>query len=209
MARFALNDMRAFYCELVSVYEKYGISIEEDLGRRNMLMSSLQEKMFARQIRKIYPSTSSDGKTGEPDIIIPEINSELECKLTSRNKSGSWALQTDYNTLGNKGQLDYLYVLASRDFSEFAVLFFEGLTCDDFHPPSPGSKGKSRIRLRGALEKCTIVFGDAFDKSLAYISDATAVLSDESATYDQRKKALKRIDYWKKTGSVSFELEAA
>ena len=209
MAHSALQDMQGFYSELSNVYEKYDISIEEDLGRRNMLMSSLQEKMFANQIKKIYPTTRSDGKTGEPDIIIPELNSELECKLTSRNKSGSWALQTDYNTLKNKVKLDYLYVLASRDFTEFAVLFFEGLTCDDFHFPAPGSKGKSRMKLRSALEKCTVIFGDAFDKSQLYINDAAMVLNDKRSTNSQRKKAQSRIDYWEKTGSVSFTLEAA
>jgi len=209
MARNALQDMQRFYSDLSEVYTRYDISIEEDLGRRNMLMSSLQEKMFARQIKEIYPSTSSDGKTGEPDIIIPELNSELECKLTSKNKSGSWALQTDYNTLSNKVKLDYLYVLASRDFTEFAVLFFEGLTCDDFHFPAPGSKGKSRMKLRSALEKCTVIFGDAFDKSELYINDATAVLNNKSATSGERLKAQNRIDYWQKTGRVSFTLEAA
>ena len=209
MAADALHDMQAFYSSLTSVYQQYGISIEEDLGRRNMLMSSLQEKMFARQISKVYPKTRSDGKTGEPDIIIPELNSELECKLTSKNKSGSWALQTDYNTLGSKGKLDYLYLLASRDFSEFAVLFFDGLTCDDFHPPAPGSKGKSRMRVRQSLKKCTVVLGNAFDKSELYISDAQAVLSDKKSTLQQRQKAEKRIKYWTKTGSVSFSLEAA
>lgn len=209
MAQEALRDMQGFYVELSAVYEKYGISVEEDLGRRNMLMSSLQEKMFAKQISKIYPNTRSDGKTGEPDIIIPEINSELECKLTSRNKSGSWALQTDYNTLASKGTLDYLYVLASRDFSEFAVLFFEGLTCDDFYYPAPGSKGKSRMKLKSSLNKCTVVLGDAFDKSKFYIADAKSVLADEYSTLAQRKKAEKRIKYWSNTGSVTFNLEAA
>ena len=209
MARQALRDMQNFYSELTSVYEKYDISVEEDLGRRNMLMSSLQEKMFAAQISKIYPMTRSDGKTGEPDIIIPELNSELECKLTSKNKSGSWALQTDYNSLASKGSLDYLYVLASRDFSEFAVLFFEGLTCDDFHLPAPGSKGKSRMKLSQSLKKCTVLVGDAFDKSKSYISDASNVLKDALSTETQRTKAQKRIDYWSKTSNITFELEVA
>lgn len=209
MASSALQDMQAFYSSLADVYQQYDISIEEDLGRRNMLMSSLQEKMFAKQISKVYPRTRSDGKTGEPDIIIPEINSELECKLTSKNKSGSWALQTDYHTLSAKGSLDYLYVLASRDFSEFAVLFFEGLTCDDFHYPAPGSRGKSRMKVSNSLKKCTVMVGDAFDKSKEYISDATIVLNDSSSTVLEKQHAEKRIKYWTKTGRVSFSLEAA
>ena len=209
MSEAALEGMRGFYNELLELYGKYEIELEDDLGRRNMLMSSLQEKMFAKEISSVYKSAYSNGKTGEPDIVIPEIDSELECKLTSRNKSGSWQLQTDYNTLSNKGSLDYLYVLASRDFSEFAVLFFEGLTCEDFHYPSPGSKGKSRMKLATALKKCTAVYGDIFDKSTGYIEDASAVIESTDTTAKQKQKAEQRIEYWKNKASVSFTLEAA
>lgn len=208
MAETALQNMQNFYSELLDLYGRFNIELENDLGRRNMLMSSLQEKMFAEQIRKVYKSAESNGKTGEPDIVIPEINSELECKLTSRNKSGSWQLQTDYNTLSNKGELDYLYVLASRDFSEFAVLFFSGLTCDDFHPPASGSKGKSRMKMSSAMKKCVPVYGNIFDKSSKYIESATLELANAS-TLKQQEKANQRIKYWTNTTSVSFLLEAA
>ena len=209
MAEAALQNMRHFYSELADLYGRFNIGLENDLGRRNMLMSSLQEKMFAEQVKLVYESAYSNGKTGEPDIVIPEINSELECKLTSRNKSGSWQLQTDYNTLLNKGKLDYLYVLASPDFSEFAVLFFEGLTCDDFHFPSPGSRGKSRMKLSAALKKCVPVYGDILDKSTSYITDAKSVLNDKNASNPMRIKAKKRISYWENSTSVSYVLEAA
>ena len=72
----------------------------------------------------MFAGTAANGKTGEPDIIIPVLECELECKLTSRNRSGSWALQSDYNTLKRKGSVDHLYVLASDEFDKFAVLFF-------------------------------------------------------------------------------------
>lgn len=205
----ALSEMKGFYTDLLDLYRKYEINLEEDLGRRNMLMSSLQEKTFAKQIKVLYPSTFSDGKTGEPDIVISEIDAELECKLTSKNKSGSWALQTDYNTLRNKGSLDYLYVLASRDFSEFAVLFFEKLTCDDFHPPASGSKGKSRMKVASAIRKCTILHGDIIDNGSAFIEAALNTIGDESATPSQLEKAKKRYKYWKNNTSISFELRAA
>jgi hypothetical protein len=209
MAGAALQSMQCFYSELLDLYGRFNIKLEGDLGRRNMLMSSLQEKTFAEQIKNVYETAHSDGKTGEPDIVIPEINSELECKLTSKNKSGSWQLQTDYNTLTNKKELDYLYVLASADFSEFAVLFFEGLTCDDFHFPSPGSKGKSRMKLSVALKKCIPIYGTILDKSLSYIEDASATLSNKESTVKQLEKAEKRLKYWRNTTSVSFILEAA
>jgi len=207
MSRLALAEMKNFYSELLDLYRKFEIDIEGDIGRRNMLMSSLQEKTFAKQIKSRFQSTYSNGKTGEPDIIIPEVNGELECKLTSKNKSGSWSLQTDYKALSNKGSLDYLYVLASRDFQEFAVLFFEKLTCDDFHPPAPGSKGKSRMRLATAINKCTIVHGDMFDKSIGYVQAASEIISCPKSTASQLEKATSRIEYWKNNNSISFALE--
>lgn len=207
MTATALENMQKFYGDLVSLYKQYGINVESDLGRRNMLMSSLQEKMFAEQIKLTYPSTYSDGKTGEPDIVIPEIDSELECKLTSKGKSGSWQLQTDYGTLKAKGSLDYLYVLASNDFSEFAVLFFKQLTNDDFYPPAPGSRGKSRMRLSTALEKCTILCGDYTDKSLAYLAAAQEIIDNKTSSNYELKKALSRIKHWTNTSKISFALE--
>lgn len=208
MTAAALENMQKFYVDLASLYNQYGINVEADLGRRNMLMSSLQEKMFAEQIKLTYPSAYSDGKTGEPDIVIPEISSELECKLTSKRKAGSWQLQTDYNTLKTKGSLDYLYVLSSNDFSEFAVLFFEGLSIDDFYPPASGSRGKSRMRLSTALKKCTVLCGDYTDKSLAYLAAATKILDNRSSSNYELKKASSRIKHWTNTSKISFALES-
>ena len=113
MAREALSNMQAFHSELESLYSKYSFDLKENLGRRNILLSQAQEAFFAKAIGKVYPSTNNDGRTGEPDITIPELSRELECKLTSRQKSGSIAFQSDYETLQKKGSLDYLYVIAS------------------------------------------------------------------------------------------------
>tara|TARA_B100000131_G_C18085715_1_gene600025 strand:+ start:60 stop:689 length:630 start_codon:yes stop_codon:yes gene_type:complete len=209
MSRNAILEMKSFYSGLVELYGRFDINVESDIGRRNMLMSSLQEKTFAKQIKAVYPSALSDGKTGEPDIIIPEIERELECKLTSRNKSGSWSLQTDYNTLQNKGKLDYLYVLASREFDSFAVLFFHDLTTDDFFPPSPGSKGKSRMKVAKAMEKCTIVYGDVVDNAKVYLKNAQITLLNKDITPAMRKKLKKTVTHWQNTSNISFVLEAA
>ena len=207
MSESALLRMKEFHEKLVELYGQYSIDIEDDTGRRNMLMSSLQEKMFAHEIKNKFPRTSANGKTGEPDILIPELEKELECKLTSKNKSGSWSLQTDYNTLSAKGSLDYLYVLASKNFNEFAVLYFEGLTCEDFHPPAPGSKGKSRMMLNEALKKCTPLLGSVEDKATKYIADSQAVLTSTSATKRQKEKAAARLTHWSSKSKISFHLE--
>ena len=105
-------------------------------------MSQAQEAFFAKALKSVYPSTTNNGRTGEPDILIPELNKELECKLTSRQKSGSIAFQSDYETLQKKGSLDYLYVVASEDFDEFVVVHYAGLTVEDFRPLSNGARGK-------------------------------------------------------------------
>jgi hypothetical protein len=206
MATFALAKMQNFYYELESLYTKHGLNINEDMGRRNILMSSLQEKYFAKAIGGVFPDTSANGKTGEPDIIIPALNRELECKLTSKNRSGSWALQSDYNTLSRKGAVDHLYVLASDDFGDFGVLFFEGLTTGDFHPPASGSKGKSRLNWAIAIHKCTVVMGGINDKSEKYVTDATSTLN-AAKTSMIRQKAQARIDYWKSRTNISLSLE--
>jgi hypothetical protein len=209
MTTAALSKMKCFYYQLRDLYSTNGLDVNGDMGRRNMLMSSLQEKFFAEELQTVYPQTVSDGKTGEPDIIIPEINGELECKLTSKNRSGSWALQTDYNTLSKKGSLDYLYVLASDNFEEFAVLFFEKLTCDDFHPPASGSKGKSRMNMANAMKKCTVIHGLVNDNATEYTAAAQAIVDNPNATQSQIAKAISRLDYWSGKTNITFALEAA
>ena len=97
-----------------------------------------------------------NGMTGEQlqaDIFIGELNKELECKLTTRMASGAINFQTDHATLVNKGSLDYLYVIASDDFSEFAVLLFTGLTADEFNDPPESARGKARMIKWKAMEK--------------------------------------------------------
>ena len=209
MSKKALSEMKDFHSKLFSLYDSFDINIKDDTGRRNMLMSSLQEKMFAAELQKEYPLAFANGKTGEPDIIIPEISKELECKLTSKNRSGSWSLQTDYNTLSTKGKLDYLYVLASKDFDEFAVLHFDGLTCDDFFPPAKGSKGKSRMKVASALSKCTVLVGGIEDMSVSYLEKAKKTLQKANLTVKQRMKAEKQVVHWSNKSKVKFHLEGS
>ena len=150
MAEQALSSMQSFHAELDGLYGKYGFDLKENLGRRNILLSQAQEAFFAKALKSAYPSTTNDGRTGEPDIVIPELSKELECKLTSRQKSGAISFQSDYETLQKKGALDYLYVIASEDFDEFVVVHYSGLTVEDFRPLSNGARGKVQLRKHAA-----------------------------------------------------------
>ncbi len=104
------------------------------------------------------------GRTGEPDIMLPDRERELECKLTS-GSGGSWNLQTDYSTLVRKGEIDYLYVLANEEFDRFAVLWFERLTSDDFYPPAPGAREKARMKKSRAMQNCIPLLGNVINRN--------------------------------------------
>ena len=107
-----------------------------------------------KKLRKKFNRASSDGRTGRPDILIPEAGKELECKITTKRKGGSWALQADYATLARKGECDFLYVCCDERFENFGVFYFKELTTADFKPPAPGSRGKSRLLVRNCIDRC-------------------------------------------------------
>ena len=156
----ALKRMSILNQEVVDLFKKHGLSFDDNLGRRNGVLSHAQEKYFADELGKTFKNVVSDGKTGQPDIVIRDIEKELECKLTSGNgKYANFSLKTDYNTLARKKALDHLYVLADRSFNKFVVLHFESLTTDDFFIPAPGAKGKSRMRKNTAMKKCHVLWG--------------------------------------------------
>ena len=204
----AVLNLQEFHNSLKNFYEFHSMDFLEDLGRRNILMSRPQEKFFAKEIAKKYPGSHSDGRTGEPDILIPLLKKELECKITSPHRSGGWSLQTDYGTLERKGKLDYLYVLCNRDFDEFAVLYFEGLTIEDFRPPASGSRGKSSIILRNAIKKCNILIGDIKDRNDFYINKIKNELNNTNKKDKHFSTLVKRLEYWSNTPkSFSFILE--
>ena len=103
--------------------------------------------------------------------------------------------------------LDYLYVLCNRDFDEFGVFHFEGLTIDDFRNPSPGSRGKVSLIMRNAVEKCSILAGSISSRTefnLEKLSRKKAA----ATTSQQIEKINKSIDYWTNTpASYSISLE--
>lgn len=210
MAQEALSDMQSFHSELESLYKKYDFDLKENLGRRNILLSQAQEAFFAKALKATYPLADNNGGTGEPDIVIPELGKELECKLTSRQKSGSISFQSDYETLQKKGSLDYLYVVASHDFDEFTVVHYAGLTVDDFRPLSNGARGKVQLRKHAAANKATIIFGSVEDLKLIQLASIKEKLTTSKNKQTKKYQKLKeRLAYWQESNSkFKFNMEA-
>ena len=209
MALQAISNMSGFHHEIVSAYAKYDMDLLDNLGRRNIVMSQAQEKFFSSSLSGSYSDVVNDGRTGQPDIVIGSLDKELECKLTSKQKSGSISFQTDYETLLQKKELDYLYVVADKDFQAFAVLHFEGLTINDFRSPSPGSRGKVAMIKHKAMEKCNVLMGDVINKNDIEIGKIQKKLSTISERAVATKKKLeKSLEYWNNTPtkySISLE----
>ena len=184
-----INRMQDLESKLGSLFANHNYNLRENLGRRNQLLSAVQEKETARVLRKKYVEVLDDGAPGTPDVVICDIDKELECKLTSGSKSGgsvSFSLQTDYATLKNKGSLDYLFMLANDGFNEFCVIFFEGLTIDDYFPPASGSRGKSRMRKESALKKATFLVGGFENLADAHLEKINAELDERAQELDYR-----------------------
>lgn len=161
MVEKALSRMKEFHERQEALHKEFDMEFSENTGRRNVIMSAAQEKFFASEIASHFPDAVSDGGTGQPDIVIPSLGKELECKITTKRLKGGYSFQTDYKTLEKKGSLDYLYVLAAPDFESFAVIFFNGLSINDFHKPAPGSRGKSQMKKSVGMKKANILHGQA------------------------------------------------
>ena len=195
-AVFALSKMSKFHDDLMSVMNENGFDMLDNLGRRNILMSAAQEKYFAEALARRF-NVSCNGKTGEPDIMIHTLDKELECKLTSRQKSGAISFQTDYETLAKKGTLDYLYVVASRNFDEFAVVLYENLSIDDFRNPSSGSRGKTQLMKHRASDRARILVGSFENVNERELKKLKNKLASHNLSNHARKRMLRSMDYWK------------
>lgn len=199
---YALQKMQNFYVELNKLYSSHGFNLTDNLGRRNILMSHAQEAFFAEALQRRYPKTRNDGATGEPDIFIPELNKELECKLTSRHQSGAISFQSDFETLQRKGSLDYLYIIASRDFDAFSVLHYRGLTIEDFRRPSPGSRGKVQLKKHVADAKLAILFGNVENINEGHVQNISNQINISKDTSTKKHKKLEeRLQFWKNSNS--------
>ena len=207
MAVQAIKDMSAFHKDVRDLYKNYDMDLLSNLGRRNIIMSQTQEKFFASALQISWPRACVDGRTGQPDITIPELNTELECKLTSRNKSGAISFHTDFETLNQKKELDYLYVIADEDFKSFCALHFLNLTTADFNKVSNGSRGKVAMKKHQGMKKCNVLVGNAIclnDGHISRLTDRLRLANSPSSTQQLQKK----ISYWKNTPArYSFELE--
>ena len=191
----AIATMQGFYRNLSSVYKDYGMDIESNRGRRNILMSAPMEKFIAKELEKTCGWAHSDGRTGKADIEIgldantKEVK-ELECKLTSPHSNGSIVFQTDFETLQKKGSMDFIYLIANEDFSGFCAVFFQGLTTEDFRPLSPGARGKVQMYKHKGMEKATVLIGNAVSHKQKRIENLQSSI-DEVTT-----RASERLKHW-------------
>ncbi len=195
MSLNALQKMHTFHNEIVDLYNRYDVDLLDNLGRRNIVMSQIQEKFFAEELSRVYSGVREDGKTGQPDIIIDELGKELECKLTSRHKGGGLSFQSDHQTLVQKGELDYLYVIVNETFDGFVVLHFEGLTVEDFRPLSNGSRGKVAMYKHQGMKKCTVPVGNVINLNKVNLEKLAHRLRD--AKNESKINAINaKINYW-------------
>lgn len=209
MAVNAIEKMKTFHQGAVNLYQNFDMNLLDNLGRRNIIMSQTQEKFFAAELAKKFKGVSEDGRTGEPDIVIGELDKELECKLTSRHKSGSISFQSDFETLQKKGALDYLYVIADHSFEKFAVLLFEGLTVEDFRPLSSGARGKVAMFKHKGMKKCRPLLGSCIDLNEVNIEKCRQKIEDPKTPPYLKRKARASIEYWTNTPTkFKFDLEA-
>jgi len=188
-----LKNMYMFESGLKAFFSKFEYDLHENLGRRNILLSNAQEKETQKVLSKKYKSVISDGAPGKPDVVIEDINVELECKLTSGSRSNgtiTYNLQTDWETICNKGKLDYNYIVASEDFTKFCYIIFEGLTPDDFHPPSTGARGKARMRKETAYKKATFLVGSMTDNAKLRIESIENEIVSRLSEKEERLSSL-------------------
>ena len=59
--RHALLKMKKFHTDLNDLHERYGLSMLENTGRRNILMSSVQEEFFAEALSSSYEDVTNNG----------------------------------------------------------------------------------------------------------------------------------------------------
>ncbi len=212
IAATALTRLAGFHEETRAVFARHGMDLLSDLGRRNTLMSSAQEKFFTDELKNRGYCVRSDGRPGQPDIIIDGLNggpvSEIECKLTTRNSHGGIILQTDYATLQRKGSLDYLYVIADVEFRGFTVLYFQNLTAQNFREPSNGSRGKAGMLKHTCYDRCTVLYGKYIHLNHKHIARISNELMGP-ITRKKREKLEKKLEYWRShPGQFEVELES-
>ena len=200
----ALTKMKYFHRDLEQIMNRHKFNLLENLGRRNILLSQAQEKFFAESLAERF-DVRNDGRTGEPDIVIETLGLELECKLTSPQKKGAISFQTDYETLEKKGSLDYLYVVADKEFKKFAVIHYESLTIEDFRPLSNGSRGKTQLMKHRAQDRANVLVGSMNSINQRELKKLYGRL-ETASTEKKQEKIRKSIAYWQTTPE-KFQIE--
>ena len=191
----AIATMQGFYRNLSAVYSDYGMNVESNRGRRNILMSAPMEKFLADALNETCAWARNDGRTGKADIEIglnaecEEIR-ELECKLTSPHSNGAIVFQTDFESLQKKGSLDFVYLIANEDFSGFCAIYFEGLTPDDFRSLSPGARGKVQMYKHKGMKKATVLVGNVVSHKEKRIEKI------QNKIYEATTRATERLEHW-------------
>lgn len=187
--------MRTFYMGLSAYYKAFNMDLESNKGRRNILMSEPMEQFLAERLKKEFSSVVADGRTGKADLMIKYVGGkekELECKLTSPNALGQVSFQTDFETLTKKGELDYIYIVANREFNRFCAIHFVGLTISDFRPLSPGSRGKVQMYKHQGMQKASVLLGKTINLNNFMISK---IVEKQNEILDEHEK---KIRSWKK-----------
>jgi hypothetical protein len=93
-----------------------------------------------------------------------------------------------------------MYIIADNNFEKFCVLFFEGLTPDDFFPPATGSRGKSRMNKSKAMNKVHCLIGDYKCHNDAHIAKIKDEIKLEVETHRNKIRSL-----WDKHNNTSIK----
>ena len=200
----ACSSMQTFYKGLCAYYSAFGMDLESNKGRRNVMMSEPMEHFLAQKLKKSFMSVEADGRTGKADIVIKYVDGkekELECKLTTPNAMGQVSFQTDLETLQRKGSLDYIYIVANREFDSFCAIHFEGLTTEDFRPLSPGSRGKVQMYKHQGMKKATVLLGKTVNLNDFMI---TKIVEKQNQILDEHER---KVEAWEKAASVLRETQ--
>lgn len=150
----ALKRLSSFRHEFVQLNSKYGFKIQ-DLNH----VSSLRfEQCLYNVLKERYPEIEHHGGAGKPDIMFPSFgNHHLEIKFTSAglkhdNKRKSLSFQADVTSWKQGIIKDIIYVIGSEgSIDEFCVVRFKA-DSSYFHPASPGSRGKARMKPEKRFE---------------------------------------------------------
>lgn len=213
-AKETCKKLRNFYLGLKDYYSQFGLDIESNRGRRNILMSEPMEIFLAQELMRVFHQVEADGRTGKADICITHKDGtslELECKLTSPHlSSGSVAFQTDYETLEKKGKLDYVYIVADETFEKFCFIYFKDLDLSDFRGLSPGARGKVQMYKHRGMKKATVLLGNVIDlkeimldKLEIELSDLMAEANEKLASITERIESLNETQNYDRSKLLS------